>query len=57
MAIMEFLEETFPNVKLLPKDALTRAKVFDILIKFTINIYMDMYIVNNHVLDLNVTTL
>ena len=43
MAIMEFLEETFPNVKLLPKDALTRAKVFDILIKFTINIYMVFY--------------
>ena len=33
---MEFLEETFPNVKLLPKDALTRAKVFAILVELTI---------------------
>ena len=27
MAIMEFLEETYPKVKLLPEDPLTRAKV------------------------------
>ena len=27
MAIMEFLEETYPKVKILPGDALTKAKV------------------------------
>ena len=40
---MEFLEETFPNVKLLPKDALTRAKVFDVMIELTININIVFY--------------
>ena len=40
MAIMEFLEETFPKVKLLPEGPLNRAKV---LPKVMMPIHFDMY--------------